>query len=248
MPAKSSIKSTKVTSPVTSDPAPTPAVKLVAKTTKATKVAKGAKTAAKSATKSKTTVKKSSAKKTATPVVVAAPVVAAPVVVVAAPVVEVASEVEVCPQLLVDQQFQALTEKLVALRTMEASLMSELKALHKSTLKHIKMMSKKKKRTPGDKKNRTPSGFAKPTKMSVELCKFLSEPEGTEMARTEVTKYITKYVKEHDLQNPENRREIKCDASLKALLSVDDTVTVTYFNLQKYMKVHFVKAEPVVVV
>ena len=155
---------------------------------------------------------------------------------------------EKSPNELIEEQFMALTAKLVQLRSMEASLMTDLKLLHKTTLKHIKTMNKKKKRVVGEKKNRTPSGFAKPTKMSQELCKFLNEPDGTEMARTDVTKFITNYVKEHDLQNPDNRREIKCDNKLKALLNVDDTVPVTYFNLQKYMKVHFMKAESAVVV
>ena len=223
------------------------------------------KSKAKSATKTsvpKTPSKKSSSKKTSktTPVKVAAPVVVPEPVKVEepepepvkvetpAPVEVAAPGDEVSPHAAIEQQFASLTEKLVALRAMETSLMSELKALHKSTLKHLKTMSKKKKRTPSDKKNRTPSGFAKPTKMSQELCKFLNKPEGTEMARTEVTKYITQYVKDHDLQNPQNRREIKCDKSLKALLNVEDDTTVTYFNLQKYMKVHFMKAEVAVVV
>ena len=221
------------------------------------------KSKAKSATKTsvpKTTSKKSSSKKTSktTPVKVAAPVVVPEPVKVEepepvkvetpAPVEVAAPGDEVSPHAAIEQQFASLTEKLVALRAMETSLMSELKALHKSTLKHLKTMSKKKKRTPSDKKNRTPSGFAEPTKMSQELCKFLNKPEGTEMARTEVTKYITQYVKDHDLQNPQNRREIKCDKSLKALLNVEDDTTVTYFNLQKYMKVHFMKAEVAVVV
>ena len=221
------------------------------------------KSKAKSATKTsgpKTPSKKSSSKKTSktTSVKVAAPVMAPEPVKVEepepvkvetpAPVEVAAPGDEVSPHAAIEQQFASLTEKLVALRAMETSLMSELKALHKSTLKHLKTMSKKKKRTPSDKKNRTPSGFAKPTKMSQELCKFLNKPEGTEMARTEVTKYITQYVKDHDLQTPQNRREIKCDKSLKALLNVEDDTTVTYFNLQKYMKVHFMKAEVAVVV
>lgn len=80
--------------------------------------------------------------------------------------------------------------------------------------------------------------------MSKELCDFLNEPVGTEMARTVVTKHITNYVKEHNLQNQENRRQILCDDKLMNLLKVDDTVVLTYFNLQKYMKVHFIKTEP----
>jgi upstream activation factor subunit UAF30 len=207
------------------------------------------KTADKSATKSATkpkTSKKSSTKSVSKLETTPPPtVVVEPTPAVETPPVEVA---EKSSQELIDEQFQTLNEKLVAIRAMEVSLMAELKALHKNTLKHMKTMNKKKKRSTSDKKNRSPSGFAKPTKMSQELCKFLNKPEGTEMARTDVTKFITKYVKDNELQNPENRREIKCDNKLKALLNVDDQVPVTYFNLQKYMKVHFMKSESAVVV
>lgn len=214
-------------------PAAKPAVKPAAKPAE---VKPAAKSAAKPAKK---TSKKTSKETTSTPVqeVMTVPVDS---------VVEAPAEKS--PIELIEEQFQTLTTRLVELRSMETSLMSELKALHRSTLKHMKTMSKKKKRVVGDKKDRVPSGFAKPTKMSQQLCQFLGKPEGTEMARTEVTKYITKYVKENDLQNPENRREIKCDTKLKTLLNVDDSVPVTYFNLQKYMKVHFMKSEPAVVV
>ena len=88
---------------------------------------------------------------------------------------------------------------------------------------------------------RAPSGFAKPTLMSNELCAFLGEAPGTEMARTEVTKYLTTYIKQNNLQNQANKRIILPDDKLTALLNVTDTDEVTYFNLQKYMKVHFPK-------
>ena len=61
------------------------------------------------------------------------------------------------------------------------------------------------------------------------------------MARTEVTKYLTTYIKQHDLQDSANRRKILPDDSLKKLLNVGKEDEVTYFNLQKYMKVHFPK-------
>ena len=140
-------------------------------------------------------------------------------------------------------RFNELSQKLVELRAMETSILSELKSLQKDTVKYIKTLNKKKKKKQSSDKVRAPSGFAKPTKMSDMLCSFMDLPVGTEMARTDVTKYITKYVKEKDLQNPENKRQIMCDTKLKGLLNVDDTVPVTYFNLQKYMKVHFFKAE-----
>jgi len=70
------------------------------------------------------------------------------------------------------------------------------------------------------------------------------------MARTDVTKSITKYIKETDLQKPENRKIILADTKLGNLLNAGD-VEVTYFNLQKWMKVHYqksVQTPPVVVV
>ena len=88
---------------------------------------------------------------------------------------------------------------------------------------------------------RAPSGFAKPALISKELCSFLGQPEGTEMARTEVTKHLTSYIKEHNLQDSVNKRKIVPDAKLKKLLNLSPSDEVTYFNLQKYMKVHFPK-------
>ena len=89
---------------------------------------------------------------------------------------------------------------------------------------------------------RAPSGFAKATEISTELCSFLGKPQGTEMARTEVTKYLTQYIKQHELQDKDNRRKILPDVPLQKLLNVKKDDEVTYFNLQKYMKVHFPKS------
>ena len=87
------------------------------------------------------------------------------------------------------------------------------------------------------------SGFAKPMKMSAALCKFLGVDENTQMARTDVTKEINKYVKANNLQNPENKRELILDDKLKTILTVPSDVTLTFFNLQKYMSEHYIKDE-----
>ena len=84
-----------------------------------------------------------------------------------------------------------------------------------------------------------PSGFAKPGYISPELCNFLGKPFGTEMARTDVTRYLTTYIKEKGLQNKENRKEIICDAALQGLLKPQKNDVITYFNLQSYMKRHY---------
>lgn len=99
---------------------------------------------------------------------------------------------------------------------------------------------KKNKQSGGvDKPKRAPSGFAKPSQISEELCQFLGRPLGTQMARTEVTKHVTQYIKDHELQNPENKRHILPDPKLMKLLNATTEEEVTYFNLQKYMKHHF---------
>jgi chromatin remodeling complex protein RSC6 len=89
--------------------------------------------------------------------------------------------------------------------------------------------------------NRTPSGFAKPSLISEELCKFLNRPAGTKMARTDVTKEVNNYIKSKNLQNPENKKKITPDDTLIKLLKITDNDTLTYFSMQKYLKDHFPK-------
>jgi len=126
---------------------------------------------------------------------------------------------------------------------MAASLKSEFRTLEKKYARLLKAAlktnSKKKKRAG----NRAPSGFVKPTKISDELAKFLEKPTGTEMARTDVTREINKYIRSHNLQDVGNGRKINPDQKLKTLLKLKTTDELTYFNLQKYMSPHFYKAE-----
>ena len=88
---------------------------------------------------------------------------------------------------------------------------------------------------------RQPSGFVKPTLISDELANFLSKPSGTEMARTEVTREINKYIRAHNLQDKDNGRRINPDSSLTKLLKLKKGDELTYFNLQRYMSPHFAK-------
>jgi upstream activation factor subunit UAF30 len=120
-------------------------------------------------------------------------------------------------------------------------LKTDYKTLEKQVLKEARAMDKVNAKRNKNKGSRAPSGFVKPAAISKELAKFLGKPEDTLMSRTDVTKLITAYVKEHKLQDSGNGRRINPDAKLKALLNVKASEEVTYFNLQKYMKSHFVK-------
>ena len=140
-------------------------------------------------------------------------------------------------------KFQTMLASFNALKT-------ELRSLEKITVKQLKVAEKlsNKKRRKG---NRAPSGFVKPSLISDELAKFLDKPCGTEMARTDVTREINKYIRANNLQDKSNGRKINPDKQLTQLLKIEDSVDLTYFNLQKYMGPHFpkvVKVEPVVAV
>ena len=132
--------------------------------------------------------------------------------------------------------------KLNQLSSIIASLKSEYRTLEKKWARELKTAQKtnaKRKRKSG---NRAPSGFVKPTRISDELAKFLEKPAGTEMARTDVTREINKYIRSHNLQDKENGRKINPDSKLSTLLKLKKTDELTYFNLQKYMSPHFSKA------
>lgn len=148
---------------------------------------------------------------------------------------------------LVIQSSELLT-KLTQMSAIIASLKNEYRSLEKKWLKEIKVAQKsqaKRKRKSG---NRQPSGFVKPTKISDELAQFLEKPIGSEMARTEVTREINKYIQAHQLQDKSNGRKIVPDAKLQALLKVEALQELTYFNLQRYMSPHFFSASKAVAV
>ena len=132
--------------------------------------------------------------------------------------------------------------KLQQINSLISSLKTEYRTLEKKWTRELKAaqkLSSKKKRKSG---NRAPSGFVKPTKISDELAKFLDKPLGSEMARTEVTRDINKYIRSNNLQDSENGRKINADSKLATLLKLQKTDELTYFNLQRYMSPHFAKA------
>ena len=130
--------------------------------------------------------------------------------------------------------------KLQQMGTMITAIKSEYRALEKKWTREIKQAQKaaKRKRKVG---NRAPSGFVKAARISDELAAFLGVNKGVEMARTDVTKEITAYVKKHELQDPTNGRDINPDAKLKKLLHIGADDKLSYFNLQKFMSPHFHK-------
>ena len=159
---------------------------------------------------------------------------------VVAPVEETPVEASSEPSL--NDAFVELMGQVSAMRTQITALSTALRTLSKRADRELKAAQKlglKRKRKTG---NRSPSGFVKPTLISKELAAFLNKPHGTEMARTEVTREINSYIREHSLQDPNNGRIIVADSKLRKLLKLKQSDELTYFNLQRYMSPHFAKA------
>lgn len=108
----------------------------------------------------------------------------------------------------------------------------------KQLKQHYVRLSKQKTKTTRKVTNSN-SGFKKPVKVSKEMCKFAGWDQNDEKSRVDVTNVICKYIKDHNLQNPEDRRQILVDDTLKKLLKYDPAVQkepLTYFSLQVFMK------------
>ena len=193
---------------------------------------------------SKKTSKKTASKKATPKVVAAAPVAPAITAATTAATTPATTATpatkEVAAPTLSDQ-FTALLAQLSAFRSQLTSVTAQVRALNKRSDRELKQAQKagRKKRKTG---NRAPSGFVKPTKISMELANFLGKEKGTEMARTEVTREINTYIRAHKLQDPKNGRRILADAKLRKLLKLKKEDELTYFNLQRYMSPHFAKA------
>ena len=109
--------------------------------------------------------------------------------------------------------------------------------------KSARVMKQKNKTT---RKVNTNSGFLKPVRISGEMAEFTGWDPKEPKSRVDVTKYICKYIKDNDLQNPKDRRQILADAELSELLGFDskkEKDPLTYYRIQTFMKKHFIKEE-----
>jgi chromatin remodeling complex protein RSC6 len=151
----------------------------------------------------------------------------------------------------------SVVERLREVRTRQANelkdIIADLLVAAKAAAKQVKEAGKRKKAkkdvadmTAEEKAawelRRSKNAFLKPRGLSTELCAFMQLPAGSQRSQTEVTKFVSNYVKTHSCFDPANKRHIIPDGVLSRLLRVTDKDTVTYLNLQSFLKVHFLKA------
>jgi upstream activation factor subunit UAF30 len=93
------------------------------------------------------------------------------------------------------------------------------------------MATKPAKKAPA-KTTKPQNAFQKPLQPSAELAAVVgSDP----VSRGEVTSKVWEYIKSHNLQNPENRREIVADDKLRKVFGKNK---VTMFEMTKHLNQH----------
>jgi chromatin remodeling complex protein RSC6 len=128
------------------------------------------------------------------------------------------------------------------------TIQTEITAL-RNDIKNLSKLVRKIKTTQDDpdgekaKARAANNGFNRKQEITPKLRTFLELPEGELISRSEVTKYITKYITEKGLKHPDNGRQIILDEKLRDLLEPPADVQVTYLNLQKYLSPHYIKKE-----
>ena len=181
---------------------------------------------------------KATAAAAAAPAAVPAPVAAAATPAVAGE----ATAAAVPEEVRLEAEAKSITARLLAVRETVSELISEAKRLEKKAAKVQKLADKRRRRkAPVEGEEGKParvSIFQVPTDISPALCAFMGRPAGSQESRSNVTKFITTYVKEKNLKN---KHDITADAALLKLLNLTKEDKLTYFNLQKFLNVHYLK-------
>ena len=146
---------------------------------------------------------------------------------------------EVVDDINISKEFGNLLTDISSLKKKLGEIQHNMRSLEKNIkMKYNQLKNKKHTGT------KLPSGIAKPMKISSDLCFFLDKEIGSELARTDVTKALIKYIEQNQLQDQTDKKVINPDIKLKCLLGLDeDSPKITYFTIQKYMNKHFINTK-----
>ena len=145
-----------------------------------------------------------------------------------------------CPASLMKmkQKLNIMREHTLVYKREITNLHNEIKLFETMFDKYLAKIAKQQAET---KTNKKPSGFAAPVKISNELSEFMGKNADELVPRTEVTKFVNKYIKDNQLLDSEDKTVIKPDSRLHKLLGTTDSDVVKYFTIQKFLNRHFVK-------
>jgi len=139
-------------------------------------------------------------------------------------------------------ELESLANDMIKMAKRVLEVARQAKKDHAKQVKKAEQGGKKRRaKTVDGESTHSNSVFLQPSKISPALAKFCGVTAETMLSRTDATRKIAAYIKEKDLQNPENRREIRADDTLTSLFALTSEDKLNYFNLQRYIKPHFIK-------
>jgi len=139
-----------------------------------------------------------------------------------------------------ESEFKEVLDNLSDFKKTITQFQNKVRMLEKKVQRYEVTSNKKRKKQNKEKQSK---GICKPVLISDELCSFIGKEKGTQMARTEVTKYLIQYIKENKLQQDDNKRIIQPDDNLKNLLKIENNEEVNFFNIQKFMNPHYLSPD-----
>ena len=132
-----------------------------------------------------------------------------------------------------------LTDVQTNFRLLEKTIIKEFKNNVTNLAKNEKESKVQAQKESKVQREKEPSGFDTISIISDELAIFMNKPIGSAVARTEATQYIINYIRENKLQDPTILKKINPNDRLSNLFNLKEELT--YFNLQKYLNIHFCK-------
>ena len=82
------------------------------------------------------------------------------------------------------------------------------------------------------------SGLTKPLGLSQALVDLLGVAKGEKLSRVEVVKRLWAYIREKNLQAPENKQYFTPDSKMAKIFGKEK---IRAFGMNKYLKDHFIK-------
>jgi hypothetical protein len=181
------------------------------------------------------------------PVQVVEPVVVAPVVVAVAAVASPAVAVEEAsvPAVEVEEQSEDSFETFDDVQQAISNLDKELVSLNRrrtqlnkiAQKKYVQLSRQHKKRSKGDGKatKRSVSGFNKPAHVPAAFCAYLGLNPSEQLPRTNITALLYKSIKDNNLLNPEDKRQVQATPALRTLLKMEEGENLRFENFQHYV-------------
>jgi chromatin remodeling complex protein RSC6 len=149
--------------------------------------------------------------------------------------VEVEAGVEVVEQNF-DDLFSSMCDQISETSSTLRTLKANMKVLEKIHRKELKSVKKHKRASNGAVSSKKPSGFNKPCAVPQSIIDLLKLSADEELPRTQVTKLIYGYIKEHNLQVPEDKRTINPNKELKTLFKLGKNEQISFYNIQTHIK------------